>query len=29
MTDEMLQTRAFFAPETVDTEARTAEVVWT
>ena len=29
MTDEMLQTRAFFEPESVDTEARTAEVVWT
>ena len=29
MTDELLQTRAFFTPESVDTEARTAEVVWT
>ena len=29
MTDEMLQTRAFFEPSSVDTEARTAEVIWT
>lgn len=29
MTDELLQTRAFFNPESVDVEKRTAEVVWT
>ncbi len=29
MTDDLLQTRALFKPETVDTEKRTAEVVWT
>ena len=29
MTDELLQTRALFNPESVDVEKRTAEVVWT
>lgn len=29
MTDELLQTRALFNPESVDVEARTAEVIWT
>ena len=29
MSEELLQTRAMFAPETVNAEARTVEVVWT
>jgi hypothetical protein len=29
MSDQLLQTRAMFAPETVNAEARTVEVVWT